>query len=288
MSAQRILASGAAALLVLIVLAIVTHSDKSSPAGGQTTTLPPTAPGTLRVHDAAGNVTLDGPVHDGGEKSALENAAASRFGKGNVVSNLTVQASSESVVWVATAMTALPRKGGGYGPIDLVVSKTVLSLSGRVPTAAAGRDLVKAVQDASGRKLTARKIEIVSGGAGGLLQRNIDDAVNGRAVSFETGSAAITKAGQTVLKALVTPLKAARGSVRVVIGGYTDDVGDAKANLRLSRARANSVRVFLLKRGVSAKRMIARGYGEAKPIASNKTAAGRSKNRRIEFTVLGG
>lgn len=288
MSAQRILASGAAALLVLIVLAIVTHSDKGSSTGGQTTTLPPTAPGTLRVHDAAGNVTLDGPVHDAGEKSAIEKAAANRFGTGNVVSNLTVQAASESVVWVATAMTALPRKGGGFGPIDLVVSKTVLSLTGRVPTAAAGRDLLKAVQDASGRTVTANKLEIVSGGAGGLLQRNIDVAVNGRAVSFETGSAAITKAGQTVLKALATPLKAARGSARVVVGGYTDDVGDAKANLLLSRARANSVKHFLVKLGVSAKRLIVRGYGEAKPIASNKTDAGRRKNRRIEFTVLGG
>ena len=287
MSAQRILASGAAALLILIVLAIVTHSDKNS-SGGQTTTLPPAAPGTLRVHDAAGNVTLDGPVPDAGEKSAIEKAAASRFGQGNVVSNLTVQASSESVAWVATVMTALPRKGGGYGPIDLVVSKTVLSLTGRVPTAAAGRALLKAVQDASGRKLTANKLEIVSGGAGGLLQRNIDEAVNGRAISFETGSAAITKAGQAVLTALVAPLKAARGAARVVIGGYTDDVGDAKANLRLSRARANSVKVFLVKRGVSAKRLIVRGYGEAKPIASNKTDAGRRKNRRIEFTVLGG
>ena len=73
-----------------------------------------------------------------------------------------------------------------------------------------------------------------------------------------------------------------------MIGGYTDNVGDAKANLRLSRARANSVKVFLVKRGVNAKRLIARGYGETKPIAPNTTEAGRQKNRRIEFTVLGG
>jgi OOP family OmpA-OmpF porin len=118
------------------------------------------------------------------------------------------------------------------------------------------------------------------------LQKRIDQAVNGRTVSFESGSAAITKAGQTVLKALVAPLKAGTG--RVVIGGYTDDVGEAKANRNLSRARANSVKVFLVKRGVADSRLIVRGYGETKPIASNKTEAGRRKNRRIEFTVLGG
>jgi len=111
--------------------------------------------------------------------------------------------------------------------------------------------------------------------------------LNGRTIGFNTGSAGITKAGQTVLKSLVAPLKAG-GAARVVIGGYTDNVGDAKANLRLSKSRANSVKVFLVKRGVNAKRLIARGYGETKPIAPNSTEAGRQKNRRIEFTVLGG
>ena len=155
-----------------------------------------------------------------------------------------------------------------------------------MPTAAAGNALVKAVRDAAGRKVTS-KLRVVGEGAGGTLQANIDDAVNGRSIAFESGSAAITKAGQKVLRALVKPLKAA-GSARVSVGGYTDDVGDAKANLRLSQARAHSVVVFLTKQGVAAKTLIAKGYGEAKPIATNKTAAGRSKNRRIEFTVLSG
>ena len=155
-----------------------------------------------------------------------------------------------------------------------------------MPTAAAGNALLEGVADASGRKVTD-KLEIVREGAGAVLQKNIDDAVNGRSIAFETGSAAITKAGQTVLVALVPPLKAA-GTQTVVIGGYTDNVGDAKANLRLSKARANSVKVFLVKRGVNAKRLIVKGNGEAKPIAPNSTEAGRRKNRRIEFTVLGG
>ncbi len=288
MTAQRILASGAAALLVLIVLAIVTHGDSGGgKGGGSTTTLPNVPPGTVRVHVAGGNVTLDGPVPDAKEKSAIEDAAGARFGKDNVASNLQVLATADSAGWLAKAMDALPRKGAGFGAIDVVVTKTTLSLDGRVPTAAAGRDLLRAIQSASGRKVTDNTLEIVGGGAGGALQKNIDDAVKGRSVAFNTGSAAITKAGQAVLRSIVAPLKAA-GSAKVVIGGYTDDVGDAKANLRLSRARANSVKVFLVGHGVSAKRLIVRGYGEAKPIASNKTEAGRRKNRRIEFTVLGG
>jgi OOP family OmpA-OmpF porin len=285
MSAQRILASGAAALLVLIVLAIAFHGDNSS-SSRPPTTLPVTPAGVLRAHVAAGQLTLDGPVKDSNEKQAIDTAAAGRFGKDNVLDRLQVQATADSAAWLATAIPALPRKDAGFGAIDVTSTKTALTVRGRVPTAAAGNALVKAVGDAAGRKVVS-KLRIVGEGAGGALQANIDDAVRSRSIAFESGSAAITKAGQKVLRALVKPLKAA-GAARVSVGGYTDDVGDAKANLRLSTARAHSVVVFLTKQGVAAKTLIAKGYGEAKPIASNKTAAGRSKNRRIEFTVLSG
>jgi OOP family OmpA-OmpF porin len=285
MSAQRILAGGAAALLVLIVLAIVFHGDDSG-SSPPATTVPVTAPGVLRAHVAAGQLTLDGPVKDTDELRVIDTAAGDRFGKDNVLDRLKVQSGADSAVWLATAIPALPRKDAGFGPIDVTVTRAALTVSGRVPTAAAGNALVNAIKIAAARPVDS-KLRVVGEGAGGTLQANIDDAVNGRTIAFESGSAAITKAGQKVLLALVKPLKAA-GSSRVSVGGYTDDVGEAKANLKLSAARAHSVVVFLTKHGVKAKTLIAKGYGEVKPIASNKTAAGRSKNRRIEFTVLSG
>ncbi|HEY3613556.1 MAG TPA: OmpA family protein [Gaiellales bacterium] len=284
MNAQRILGSGVAALVVLIVLAIVTHDDGTKKP--TVTTLPPTAAGVLRAHVAAGNLTLDGPVKDAGEKKDIEQAAGQRFGNDNVVSRLQVVATADSAAWLGDVMKALPRKGSGFGAIDIVSTKATLTVSGRVPTSAAGHALLQAVDAESGRTATD-KLEIVGEGAGGTLQHSIDVAVNGRTVSFETGSAAITKAGQAVLKSLVKPLLTA-GTERVVVGGYTDNVGDAKANLRLSSARAHSVVVWLEKKGVAKSRLVAKGYGEIKPIAPNTTAAGRSKNRRIEFTVLSG
>ena len=285
MTARRILASGAAALLVLIVLAIVTHHDGSKK--GASTTLPPlTQPGVVRAHVAAGNLTLDGSVPTSSEKQAIESAADTRFGPDNVVSRLQVLATADSVAWLATVMGALPRKAGGFGKIDVVATKKVVTVSGKVPSIAAGHALLQAVDSASGR--TAKdKLQIAGEGTGGALQTSIDAAVKGRTVAFLSGSAAITKAGQTVLESLLKPLVAA-GTQRVVVGGYTDNVGDSKANLKLSRARAHSVVVWLTKHGVPKSRLIAKGYGEAKPIAPNKTDAGRRKNRRIEFTVLSG
>jgi OOP family OmpA-OmpF porin len=284
MNAQRILASGVAALIVLIVLAIVTHSDGSKPASS--TTPPPTAAGVLRAHVAAGNLTLDGPVRDADEKTKIEAAAGQRFGKDNVLSRLQVVPTADSAAWLADVMRALPRSGAGFGPVDVVSTTNSLVVRGRVPTAGAGHALLQAVDKASGRTATD-KLAIVGEGAGGTLQKAINDAVAGRPITFQTGSAAITKAGQKVLRSLLKPL-IATGPERVVVGGHTDDVGAAKSNLSLSRARANSVAVWLEKHGVAKSRLVAKGYGESKPIAPNSTAAGRSKNRRIEFTVLSG
>jgi OmpA-OmpF porin, OOP family len=285
MTAQRILASGAAALLALIVLAIVFHDDGGS-GGASATTVPPPASGTVRAHVVGGSVTLDGPVPNADEQTAIDAAAAKRFGKGNVVSRLVVHPEAESVKWLADVMPALPRDGEGFGTIDIVVTQPTLTVRGRVPTAAAGNALLKAVNDASNRT-AVDQLSIVAEGAGGTLQANIDDAIKGRTIAFTTGSAAIAKSGQTVLLALVKPLRSA-GSARVVVGGYTDNVGASQDNLKLSQARAHSVVVFLTKHGVNTKVLVAKGNGEAKPIAPNTTEAGRQKNRRIEFTVLSG
>ena len=68
----------------------------------------------------------------------------------------------------------------------------------------------------------------------------------------------------------------------VTLVGYTDDVGSAKNNQKLSLKRAKAVKADLVQRGVDTSRVNAEGKGEADPIADNKTAEGRAKNRRIE------
>ncbi len=70
------------------------------------------------------------------------------------------------------------------------------------------------------------------------------------------------------------------------IEGHTDSQGDDAFNLDLSQRRANSVRRYLVEQGITAERLEAVGYGETKPVDTNKTAAGRENNRRVEFTIL--
>ncbi|RMF59783.1 MAG: OmpA family protein, partial [Bacteroidetes bacterium] len=69
--------------------------------------------------------------------------------------------------------------------------------------------------------------------------------------------------------------------------GHTDSTGPDDYNLRLSQARAEAVRAYLIERfGIAPERLVARGYGESQPIADNVTATGRTLNRRVEFRVI--
>ena len=104
-------------------------------------------------------------------------------------------------------------------------------------------------------------------------------------VNFNTGSATLTAGAKQVLDGVVETLRSQRATL-IEIAGHTDSRGDAQANLSLSQKRAESVRNYLVERGITASRLTARGYGEYEPIASNDTAGGREENRRVEFRVI--
>jgi len=73
--------------------------------------------------------------------------------------------------------------------------------------------------------------------------------------------------------------------IKVEIQGHTDSVGDDNYNLKLSQKRAESVKAYLVKKGIDSARMVPKGYGENVPIADNRTTAGRDQNRRVEFVI---
>jgi outer membrane protein OmpA-like peptidoglycan-associated protein len=104
-------------------------------------------------------------------------------------------------------------------------------------------------------------------------------------VTFETGKSTLTPESETILNGVAESL-VANDSIRVQVTGHTDNTGSLALNRRLSRARADAVRTYLISRGVAEDRLTARGFGPDQPIASNKTAEGRAQNRRVELTRL--
>lgn len=101
---------------------------------------------------------------------------------------------------------------------------------------------------------------------------------------FDTNSANLQPSSQEQLQNIANILKA-YPNVHVRIGGYTDNQGDAAANLKLSQDRADNVMREIIIIGVDPSRMDAKGYGEDHPVADNSTDAGRAQNRRISLRV---
>ncbi len=105
-------------------------------------------------------------------------------------------------------------------------------------------------------------------------------------IQFKTGKAKIKKRSHAILDEVVKVMKTRTGIKKVRIEGHTDSVGDAEKNRTLSQARAESVLEYLVKKGIARDRLLAKGFGPDKPVADNTTDEGRSKNRRVEFSIL--
>lgn len=103
-------------------------------------------------------------------------------------------------------------------------------------------------------------------------------------IFFDTGKSVLKAGAKSTLSKIAAQLKG-DANAKVAVEGHTDNTGKPEKNQALSEARANAVRDFLVEQGVPADKVTAVGKGEAEPIATNKTAAGRQQNRRVELII---
>lgn len=105
-----------------------------------------------------------------------------------------------------------------------------------------------------------------------------------RGIYFETGKATIKPQSFPKLDEIVSIINE-YPDYNLRLGGHTDSVGSALSNMFLSQARVDAVKAYLVSKGVSEDRLVAKGFGETMPIAPNKTAVGRAQNRRVEMEL---
>lgn len=110
----------------------------------------------------------------------------------------------------------------------------------------------------------------------------VAEVITLKGVNFATNSARLTPGSTKTLDAAAATLLK-RGNVKTEIAGHTDDRGSNARNLTLSQQRAEAVVKYLVSKGVNPANLTARGYGEDRPVADNKTEAGRAENRRVEL-----
>ena len=106
-----------------------------------------------------------------------------------------------------------------------------------------------------------------------------------QAVFFATAKSTIMPQSFALLNEVADVLKS-RSTMQVRVEGHTDSRGKRAANMLLSQGRANAVKTYLVDHGIDASRMVSIGFGPDQPIETNRTAAGREKNRRVEFVIL--
>jgi outer membrane protein OmpA-like peptidoglycan-associated protein len=114
----------------------------------------------------------------------------------------------------------------------------------------------------------------------------VGQAYNLNDILFETNSSSLNKGSRNVVLDFAAFLKA-NPKVSVAIHGHTDAEGDQNLNMKLSADRAKAVYDHLVSTGIHPSRLSHKGFGQTKPVASNETPDGRSKNRRTEFVIIG-
>ena len=105
-------------------------------------------------------------------------------------------------------------------------------------------------------------------------------------VFFKSGSARVKRKSYKLLRQVAQVLAGHDEILKIQVEGHTDNRGRARLNKRLSQRRAEAVVKFLVRQGIDKARLIAKGFGEERPVAPNLTKKGRRKNRRVEFNIL--
>lgn len=114
---------------------------------------------------------------------------------------------------------------------------------------------------------------------------NLGPVIELKNIFFDFNKADLRPESRTDLRYLVEMLKA-HPQYKIQIEGHTDSVGSEQFNQKLSEARANAVKQYLVAQGIATKRLTAKGFGASRPVASNATEEGRQRNRRTEFRFL--
>ncbi len=118
------------------------------------------------------------------------------------------------------------------------------------------------------------------------VKREKEKIVITKKIHFEFDKAVIRPISFRILDAVVDIMKQNPDIRKVQVEGHCDAKGSDAYNIKLSQRRANAVRDYLIAHGIEADRLVAIGYGEARPVSDNGTAEGRARNRRVEFTIL--
>jgi OOP family OmpA-OmpF porin len=236
----------------------------------------------------AGTLTLTGNYPDEDTHSKIADAVKGLFAGSAIADKLTAATGTPAGFGDAAvaALGALSRLASGA----VSLSNTDAKLSGEALYQQAVGSIQESFAAALPSGFTAQPVEISVRAAEPAVdaagcQTTLNSLLSTATINFETGKAQISSASKGLLDLIVATVGRCPENKTIEVSGNTDSTGDEAANVALSEQRAKSVVAYLQDAGVSPGRLAAFGYGSSRPVASNDTEEGRTKNRRIEFSV---
>ena len=268
-----------------------------APAERQAQTQVPGVNSQLSLVNTNGKIKYSGVVPDEQTKQGILSRLRSAFGADNISGDIKVDPRAGNAAWTANLASALPNfKTSGS---EVTFDGNSINVGGKLPENSKS-DMVAKLKSIYGdgvrvgsfeaastvAEANRRSSEALSSLKPGFTAEDLTRALNINVINFPSGSAQIPKESMPVMEQSASAIKSAPTGTVLEIGGYTDNAGNAAANQKLSQQRADSVRRFYIDKGVNADSLVAKGYGDSNPIASNDTENGRFKNRRIEYKAL--
>lgn len=229
---------------------------------------------------APGQVLVTGTVPDDASKLALLTRLREVYGAEKVVDQLSVGAVVMPPNWTAYVQKLITPGLRQVNRGQLKVDGNVVSVRGEVASDAikqqVASDLAASLNPSY---LVNNSLRVTASD-----QSVLDQTLANRIVEFELGKSELTTDGKVILDEMAASLLKLK-SQKLEIIGHTDDQGLRAANLALSQARAEAVKVYFSTKGIDVAQMTAFGAGSDRPVTSNSTGEGRARNRRIEFRL---
>ena len=227
-----------------------------------------------------GQVLVSGTVPDESTKALIMARMREVYGVERVVDQLGIGTVSLPPNWGAYVQRLLGQNLKLVSKGLLKVDGNTVTIRGEVANEAQRQQIASDIASSLNPTYTVNNGLRVSAAEQNLL----DDTLAKRIIEFESGKATLTPAGQAILDEMAVALQKVKGK-KVEVIGHTDNVGLRESNLSLSQARAEAVRTYLARKGISPDMIGVSGQGPDRPVADNASADGRARNRRIEFRV---
>ena len=239
------------------------------------------APVPASAADGAAPIVVSGTVADEAGKAAVLGRLRALYGPERVVDQLAVGRVSAPANWNDYVGRLIGPNLKLISRGQLQVEGTSVSLRGDVASEAQRQQIAGDIALGLDPAYTVNNGLRVAASEQGML----DAALANRIIEFESGQATLAESGKAILDQMSVALLRLKDK-KVEVIGHTDNAGSRAGNLSLSQARAEAVKAYVVGKGVQADMVAVSGEGPDRPVADNRTAEGRARNRRIEFKVV--